>query len=161
MLATAINEAVATGFDGIMRIAPAWPTSWGVTGTVYVQGKSKVHVQFQNGAVAFAVLEAGHDGNGQRPQSLERNAGDGHRRRGAAGRRADDRHARWRSAPSRGAPISSSAGSDATPSAVRVTGTAATASRRSARGPSAFHSGQVPSKVVQEMLGHATCPGTR
>jgi hypothetical protein len=62
VLATAINEALAQDFDGTLRIAPAWPKSWGVTGTVYVQGRSKVHVHFQNGAVAFAVLEAGTTG---------------------------------------------------------------------------------------------------
>ena len=62
VIATAINEAVATGFDGIIRLAPALPTTWSVSGTVFVQGQSKVHVQFQNGALAFAVLQAGSSG---------------------------------------------------------------------------------------------------
>jgi hypothetical protein len=62
VLATAINEALAQDFDGTLRIAPAWPKPWSVTGTVYVRGRSKVHVHFQNGAVAFAVLEAGTTG---------------------------------------------------------------------------------------------------
>ena len=30
-----------------------------LTGTVFVRGRSKLHVQFQSGALAFAVLEAG------------------------------------------------------------------------------------------------------
>ena len=59
---TAINESVATGFDGIIRLAPALPSNWSVSGTVFVQGQSKVHVQFQNGALAFGVLEAGSTG---------------------------------------------------------------------------------------------------
>jgi hypothetical protein len=62
VLTTAINESVATGFDGTIRLAPALHTNWSVSGTVFVQGKSKVHVQFQNGATAFAVLEAGTTG---------------------------------------------------------------------------------------------------
>jgi len=62
VLTAAVNEAVATGFDGTIRFAPALPNSWTVSGTVYVQGKSKVHVQFANGALAFGVLEAGSSG---------------------------------------------------------------------------------------------------
>jgi hypothetical protein len=62
VFATAINEALVQGFDGLIRIAPAWPTSWTAAGTVFVQGKSKVDVQVANGAVAFAVLEAGSTG---------------------------------------------------------------------------------------------------
>jgi hypothetical protein len=62
VLATAINEALAQDFDGTLRIAPAWPKAWDATGTVYIQGRSKVHVHLQNGALAFAVLEAGTTG---------------------------------------------------------------------------------------------------
>ena len=62
VLATAINEALAQDFDGTLRIAPAWPTAWGLTGTAYIQGRSKVDVHFANGALAFAVVEAGTTG---------------------------------------------------------------------------------------------------
>jgi hypothetical protein len=62
VLATAVNEALAQDYDGLLRIAPAWPASWSVTGTVYLRGHSKLHVHFQNGALAFAVLEAGTTG---------------------------------------------------------------------------------------------------
>ena len=65
VLTTAINEAVATGFDGIIRLAPALPSTWSVSGTVFVQGQSKVHVQFQSGALVFGVLEAGSTGTVQ------------------------------------------------------------------------------------------------
>ena len=59
VVAAAINEAVGTGFDGIIRVAPALPSNWSVSGTVFVQGQSKLDVQFQNGALVFGVLEAG------------------------------------------------------------------------------------------------------
>jgi hypothetical protein len=62
VVTTAVNEALVQGFDGLLRVAPAWPTGWTASGEVYVQGKSKVIVQFQSGAVAFAVLEAGSTG---------------------------------------------------------------------------------------------------
>jgi hypothetical protein len=59
VLGTAVNEALAQDYDGVLRIAPAWPTRWSVSGTVYLRGRSKVHLQFQNGSLVFAVLEAG------------------------------------------------------------------------------------------------------
>jgi hypothetical protein len=62
VVAAAINEAVGTGFDGIIRVAPALPTNWSVSGTVFVRGQSKLDVQFQNGALVFGVLEAGSSG---------------------------------------------------------------------------------------------------
>jgi hypothetical protein len=62
VLTTAINEAMATDFDGTIRFAPALPSAWTVSGSVYIQGKSRVDVQFANGALAFGVLEAGSSG---------------------------------------------------------------------------------------------------
>jgi hypothetical protein len=59
---TAINEAIAQDFDGLLRLAPALPTAWTVTGTVYMPGHSRVTVQYQSGALAFAVVEAGSTG---------------------------------------------------------------------------------------------------
>ena len=59
VFATAVNEALVQGFDGLIRVAPGWPSGWTASGTVFVQGKSKVDVQYASGAVAFAVLEAG------------------------------------------------------------------------------------------------------
>ena len=62
VLTTAINEALVQDYDGTVRIAPAWPPAWDAVGTVYIQGSSKVHVRFQSGAIAFAVLEVGTTG---------------------------------------------------------------------------------------------------
>jgi hypothetical protein len=126
VLAAAINEALAQDFDGTLRIAPAWPTSWGVTGTVYVQGRSKVDVHFQNGAVAFAVLEAGATGtvNVRNPWTNTQAS-------------VIDSTGRQVVAPTSGTPLAVKAqqgqaylikrSSDPMPTPVRVTGTAATA----------------------------------
>jgi hypothetical protein len=62
VLATAVHEAIAQDYDGLLRIAPAWPTRWSLSGTVFIRGRSRLHVHFQNGALAFAVLEAGTTG---------------------------------------------------------------------------------------------------
>jgi hypothetical protein len=59
VVAAAINEALAQDYDGLLRIAPAWPVGWDVAGMVFIQGNSKVDVQVQGGKVAIAILEAG------------------------------------------------------------------------------------------------------
>ncbi|RKQ93334.1 concanavalin A-like lectin/glucanase superfamily protein [Solirubrobacter pauli] len=57
--ALAINEALATDFDGIVRIAPAVPPGWTAEGTVFLQHRSKISVQVQEGAVTTAALVNG------------------------------------------------------------------------------------------------------
>ena len=61
-IATATDEALATDYDGTLRFAPAWPTDWDVSGTVYIQGGSKVDVQVQGGTVTTAAIQAGSTG---------------------------------------------------------------------------------------------------
>ena len=58
-VATALDEALATDYDGTLRIAPAWPSGWDVSGTVYIQGGSKVDVQVEGGVIATAAIQAG------------------------------------------------------------------------------------------------------
>ena len=57
--ATALDEALATQYDGTLRFAPALPSDWDVSGTVYIQDNTKVDVQVENGALATAAIEAG------------------------------------------------------------------------------------------------------
>ena len=58
-VATAMNEALATDYDGTLRIAPAWPSGWDAAGTVYIQGGSKVDVQIEGGVITTAAIQAG------------------------------------------------------------------------------------------------------
>ena len=58
-VATAMDEALATDYDGTLRIAPAWPSGWDASGTVYIQGGSKVDVQVEGGTIATAAIQAG------------------------------------------------------------------------------------------------------
>ena len=58
-VATALDEALATDYDGTLRIAPAWPSGWDAAGSVYVQGNTKVDVQIESGTVATAAIQAG------------------------------------------------------------------------------------------------------
>jgi hypothetical protein len=59
----AINEALVQDYDGLLRIAPAWPAGWDVAGTVFIQGNSKVDVEVTGGSVVIATLEAGSSGS--------------------------------------------------------------------------------------------------
>ncbi|HEY7812701.1 MAG TPA: hypothetical protein VIC62_05650, partial [Nakamurella sp.] len=61
-MATALDEALATDYDGTLRIAPAWPSGWDAAGTVYIQGGSKVDVQVQGGVITTAAIQAGTTG---------------------------------------------------------------------------------------------------
>ncbi|MEU6853098.1 hypothetical protein ABZ901_24605 [Actinacidiphila alni] len=58
-VATALNEALVQDYDGLLRIAPAWPSGWDAAGTVSVQGNTKVSVQVQNGAPVTVAVQAG------------------------------------------------------------------------------------------------------
>lgn len=58
-VATAVDEALATDYDGTLRIAPAWPSGWDASGTVYIQGGSKVDVQIEGGTITTAAIQAG------------------------------------------------------------------------------------------------------
>ena len=127
VFATAINEALVQGFDGLVRVAPAWPAGWSGSGTVYVQGKAKVDVQIVNGAVAFAVLEAGASATvkvrnpwGTTSVSVLDSATNQ-----PVGAATTD--ATLSIAAQAGHAYLVKRASDATPSAVKVTGTAATA----------------------------------
>ena len=58
-VATAVDEALVQDYDGTLRFAPAWPSGWDVSGTVAIQGGSKVDVQVQGGTLATAAIQAG------------------------------------------------------------------------------------------------------
>ncbi|WP_329137745.1 hypothetical protein OG552_28535 [Streptomyces sp. NBC_01476] len=58
-VATALNEALVQDYDGTLRIAPAWPAGWDVSGTVSVQGNTKVDVQVQGGTPVTVAIQAG------------------------------------------------------------------------------------------------------
>ena len=60
--ATAVDEALAQDYDGIIRFAPAWPSDWNGSGTVYIQHGDKVDVQVENGQLVTAAIQAATSG---------------------------------------------------------------------------------------------------
>ncbi len=61
-VAAAVDEALAQDYDGIIRFAPAWPSSWNASGTVYIQHNDKVDVQVENGQLVTAAIQAATSG---------------------------------------------------------------------------------------------------
>jgi hypothetical protein len=61
-VAVAADEALAQDYDGIIRFAPAWPSDWNASGTVYVQNNDKVDVQVENGQLVTAAIQAATSG---------------------------------------------------------------------------------------------------
>ena len=59
VLADALQTALIQDYDGLIRIAPAWPKDWDADGTVYIQHGSKVHVQMRQGKVLTVGIETG------------------------------------------------------------------------------------------------------
>ncbi|MBW8806470.1 MAG: cellulose binding domain-containing protein [Catenulisporales bacterium] len=63
-VAATIGEALATDYDGTIRIAPALPPGWDAAGTIAIQGGAKVDVQVQGGTVTTAAIQAGNGSTG-------------------------------------------------------------------------------------------------
>jgi hypothetical protein len=59
IVAATLNESLAQDYDGVLRVAPAWPSGWDASGTVSVQNNSKLDVQMEGGTPVTVVLEAG------------------------------------------------------------------------------------------------------
>jgi hypothetical protein len=58
-VATAVNEALVQHYDGLLRIAPAWPSDWDVNGTVAIQNGGRVDVQVFGGTPSTVAVHAG------------------------------------------------------------------------------------------------------
>jgi len=63
VVADALQEALVEDYDGLVRIAPAWPKAWDADATVYIRQNSKVYVQIRDGAPTHVVIDAGFNGH--------------------------------------------------------------------------------------------------
>jgi hypothetical protein len=62
VVADALQEALVQDYDGLLRIAPAWPSAWNADAGVYIQHRGKVDVQVRGGRLVTVVIEAGASG---------------------------------------------------------------------------------------------------
>jgi hypothetical protein len=59
VLAATVGEALVQDYDGLLRIAPAWPADWTGEGTVAIRHKSWVSVQTEGGTPSTVVIVSG------------------------------------------------------------------------------------------------------
>lgn len=62
VVADALQDALVQDYDGLLRIAPAWPRDWDADATVYVQHRTKVDVRMRSGAPVSVTIESGFSG---------------------------------------------------------------------------------------------------
>ncbi len=62
VLTAALNESLVQSYDGLIRIAPAWPRDWDAQGTVFVQHRGKVSVEVRSGVIGPVIFESGSAG---------------------------------------------------------------------------------------------------
>ena len=63
VVATALQEAMVQDYDGLLRITPAWPSTWDADGVVYIHGGSKVSIQYHGGTLITVGIQAGSTTN--------------------------------------------------------------------------------------------------
>jgi hypothetical protein len=63
VLAATVSEALVQDYDGLLRIAPAWPSDWTGEGTVAIQHNSRVSVQVSGGTVGTVAIASGASGS--------------------------------------------------------------------------------------------------
>jgi hypothetical protein len=61
VLAATVPEALVQYYDGLVRIAPAWPAGWTGEGTVAIPHNSRVHVQVGGGTATTIAIASGAD----------------------------------------------------------------------------------------------------
>ncbi|GCF10234.1 hypothetical protein KDI_37980 [Dictyobacter arantiisoli] len=63
VLAATLQEALVQDYDDLLRITPAWPSTWDADGVVYIHGNSKVSVQYHHGSLITVGIQAGSTTN--------------------------------------------------------------------------------------------------
>jgi hypothetical protein len=63
VVADALQTALVQDYDGLIRIAPAWPKDWHADATVFIQHRSKVHVQIHHGEISTIGINTGATGS--------------------------------------------------------------------------------------------------
>ncbi|GIH21628.1 glycosyl hydrolase family 95 catalytic domain-containing protein [Rugosimonospora africana] len=62
VVTTALQDSLVQDYDGLLRIAPAWPGDWDADATVAIQHRGRVDVQIRDGAPVTVAIEAGANG---------------------------------------------------------------------------------------------------
>jgi hypothetical protein len=59
VLTATVADGLVQQYDGLLRIAPSWPSGWTGEGTVAIQHNTKVHVQLSNNTPTTVAIVSG------------------------------------------------------------------------------------------------------
>lgn len=59
VVASALQESLVQAYQGTIRVAPAWPSDWNVTGAVQIEGGHRVSVETRDGSPSLVGIQAG------------------------------------------------------------------------------------------------------
>ncbi|WP_419992726.1 glycosyl hydrolase family 95 catalytic domain-containing protein [Streptomyces boninensis] len=62
VVASALQESLVQSYEGVVRVAPAWPADWDVSGSVQIQGGHRVSAQVRDGEPDVVGIQAAEDG---------------------------------------------------------------------------------------------------
>ncbi|MGZ0152286.1 glycosyl hydrolase family 95 catalytic domain-containing protein [Kribbella sp. WER1] len=59
VLSMGLQEALVQSYDGVVKVAPAWPKDWDVSGSVQIEGGHRVSTEVHNGVPDVVGIQAG------------------------------------------------------------------------------------------------------
>jgi hypothetical protein len=63
VLTTGVQEALVQSYDGVVQVAPAWPTGWDVAGSVQIEGGHRISTEVKDGVPSLIGIQAGSKDN--------------------------------------------------------------------------------------------------
>ncbi|GAA3147567.1 hypothetical protein JOF29_002034 [Kribbella aluminosa] len=60
VLSTGLQEALVQSYGGVVKVAPAWPHDWDVSGSVQIEGGHRVSTEVHNGVPNVVGIQAGN-----------------------------------------------------------------------------------------------------
>ncbi|GAB2607431.1 glycosyl hydrolase family 95 catalytic domain-containing protein [Kribbella endophytica] len=58
VLTTGLQEALVQSYDGVVHVAPAWPSGWDVAGSVEIAGGHRISTEVRDGVPSMVGIEA-------------------------------------------------------------------------------------------------------
>ncbi|WP_329001829.1 hypothetical protein OHA18_02295 [Kribbella sp. NBC_00709] len=59
VVTTGLQEALVQSYDGVVRVAPAWPKDWDVSGSVQIEGGHRISTEVHDGVPNVVGIQAG------------------------------------------------------------------------------------------------------
>lgn len=59
VLSTGLQEALVQSYNGVVRVAPAWPHDWDVSGSVQIEGGHRISTEVHDGVPNVVGIQAG------------------------------------------------------------------------------------------------------